>query len=282
MDATQTEIASRVIAQLESGQAELPTLPDIALKLKGMLDDPDFSNEQVVGLITTDPVIALHVIRAANSAALSAGHPVYNLRDAVSRLGYRMLHGMIINITLNRLFRAASPLIDAKLRELWKHSREVAANSYVLARDQSRIKPEVAMLAGLVHNIGALPLYMCADRYYPQIAPETLESLVNEYAAAITPRLLKNWNFPEELIEIVAGHAAQKYPGNIESADYINVLTIAKLQAHDQQENIPWRNMLAAEKLGYYLADCRRFLTNHTEQLAAVKSLLLITASHPA
>jgi len=138
------------------------------------------------------------------------------------------------------------------------------------------------MLAGLVHNIGALPLYMCADRYYPQIAPETLESLVNEYAAAITPRLLKNWNFPEELIEIVAGHAAQKYPGNIESADYINVLTIAKLQAHDQQKNIPWRNMLAAEKLGYYLADCRRFLTNHTEQLAAVKSLLLITASHPA
>lgn len=282
MDTIQTDIASRVIAQLESGQAELPTLPDIALKLKGMLDDPDFSSEQVVSLITTDPVIALHVIRAANSAALSAGHPVYNLRDAVSRLGYHMLHGMIINISLNRLFRADSPLIDAKLKALWKNSREVAANCYVLACEQPGIKPEVAMLAGLIHDIGALPLYICADRHYPQIAPETLENLVHEYAPAITPRLLKNWNFPEELIGIIAGHAAQKYPGDIESADYINVLTIAKLQAHDQQESIPWRNMLAAEKLGYYTADCRRFLSNHAEQLAAVKSMLLITASHPA
>lgn len=282
MDTKQAEIASVLLAKLAGSQSELPTLPDIAIRLKSLLDDPDFSAESVIRLLASDPVISMHVMRAANSAALSAGHPVYNLHDAVARLGYRMLHSMVVNITLNRLFRAKNPLIDRKLKELWEHSREVAASSYVLARSQAHLRPELAMLAGLVHDIGALPLYLCADQHFPQITPDALEDLINEHAASMTPDLLRNWNFPEELIEIVAGHATRQNSACADCADYVDVLTVANLQSLAPKAPVPWRNMLAAERLGYYVADCRDFLKNHSEMLTAVKNMLRINASQPA
>ncbi|HEX5362900.1 MAG TPA: HDOD domain-containing protein [Gallionella sp.] len=276
MTTQQKDIASRVLAALESGQTELPTLPDIALKLRDLLQDSDVAVNRIVSLLSTDPVISMHVIRAANSAALFRGEPVFNLHDAVLKLGNQMLHSMIMNITLNKLFQARSPLIDRTLKQLWEHSHAVAANSYVLAREQAHLRPDTAMLIGLVHGIGALPLYLYADRHYPQIESATLDSLVGEHAAAITPRLLKNWSFPEELVEVVASQSAQKELDGADRASYSDVLAIAVLQADDPEATLSRRDMLAAERLGYYAADCRNFQPNHREQLASVKNLLRV------
>lgn len=279
-DVEQHAIFAEVLAALEGGRLDLPTLPDMARKFQDLIDNPDASENQMVELLSTDPVVSMYIIRVANSAALSNGNPVSNLRDAVSRLGYRLLRSMVMNIVMTRLYYAGSPLINRQLVRLWKHSREVAASCYVLAQQQRHLKPEDAMLAGLVHDIGALPLYIHADRRRSEFDQKTLDELVRKFAPAIGTRLLQSWNFPDELVAVAAGHEDLYRANNSGVADYVDVVTMANLQMPRTALSVAWRNVLAAERLGYYAADCRNFLLNHAEQLAAAKDMLGINARH--
>lgn len=274
LDTEQHAIDAEVLAALANGHLELPTLPDMARKFQDLIDDPNVSADKVVDLLSFDPVVSMYIIRAANSAALSNGIPVSNLRSAISRLGYRMLRCMVVNITMTRLFQADSPLISRQLVKLWKHSREVAAGSYVLAQRQRHLKPEVAMLAGLVHDIGALPLYLYADRSRSRFDQITLEEMVRKFSADIGAKLLRSWNFPDELVAVAAEHEDLYRVKKSDVADYVDVVTMANLQALGQTELIAWKNILAAERLGYYAADCRGFLSNHEKRLAAAKDML--------
>ena len=177
----QLEIVDDVFLALHADNLDLPVLPDMALKIRHLIDDPESSVGQFVQLISTDLTITLYVIKLANSAALSRGRPVSNLHDAIPRLGYRALFNMVLTITLTKLFQANSQLINNKLKELWEHSRTLAACCYVLAQQRKQLKPDQALLAGLVHDIGALPLYLYADRHYPSISQNMLDELIIEH-----------------------------------------------------------------------------------------------------
>ena len=274
-------IFAGMIAALKNGHLDLPVLPDMARKVQNLIDDPDAPVSKIVDLLSSDPVVSMHVIKAANSAALSNGRPVNDLRSAVSRLGNRMLRCLVISVTMAPLFQANSPLINRQLIKLWKHSREVAARSYLLAQRQRHLKPEVAMLAGLVHDIGALPLYLYADRGHSHFDQSALEQLVDEFSALAGTRLLQSWNFPEELVAVVAEHEDLYRVNDSGIADYVDVVTVANLQIPGAACFIAWKNIFAAERLDYYAADCRNFLSNHAEQLAATRDMLGIdTARH--
>ncbi len=273
-------IVNEIQDALKTNRLDLPTLPEIAIKIQNLIDNPNVSADELVNLLSSDPVISMHIIRAANSAALSNGQPARELRGAISRLGYRMLRSMVINITLTKLFQAHSPLIDRKLKGLWKHSREVAANSYVLAQQQKHLRPEQAMLAGLIHDIGTLPLYLYADRHQSRLDQDslldqtTLEELIRKFSVSIGTRLLHNWNFPDELIDVVATHDNQQRNSNSNLADYVDVVTMANLQMPGTAKFVAWENIAAAERLGYCVADCQNFLSDHADQLAAVRGML--------
>ncbi|HEX5338135.1 MAG TPA: HDOD domain-containing protein [Gallionella sp.] len=279
---TAQAIAAEVLVALQSGQLDLPTLPAMTVKILNLIDDPDAASGKIANLLAADPAISMHIIRAANSAAYHNGNRVDNLPDAISRLGYRMLRSMVMNIAIFKLFQAKNPQINSQLGKLWEHSRTVAANSYVLARQHSHLKPEQAMLAGLVHDIGALPLYVFADRHHGRVNQTMLEGLIRRYATSIGTRLLQSWHFPADLIDVVGGHENLLRENHSGLADYVDVVTVANLQMPGTAKFVAWKSVRAAARLGFYVEDCQSFLANHADQLAAVKQMLGINAPQPA
>jgi len=273
-DAMQQEIVKDVLFAMETDRLELPLLPDMAFNVRKLLSDPDSSTSQFVDLLSTDLTISLYIIKAANSAAFSPGQPVGNLYDAIPRLGFRLLYSMVVNITLTQLFQAKSPLIDRRLRELWAHSQRVAANCYVLALPHKHLKPEDAMLAGLVHDIGALPLYLYTDHRHPEASPAVLDDLIEKFSAPVGARLLRSWRFPDGLVEVAANHGDLRRINSTGKADYVDVVTVANLQLPGAAENVVWKGAYAAERLNYYAGDCRDFLLNHAEQFEAVSDMM--------
>ncbi len=270
----QQAVAAEVFAALESGRLELPTLPDMAIKIRKTIDDPNVSAEVLIRLLSTDPSISAQIIKTANCAAFSGGTPANDLRSAVSRLGYRMLRNMVMIITMSKLFKVGSPVVSQEMKKLWDHSREVAANSYVLALHQKHLKPEQAMLAGLVHDLGALPLYIYADRFHPLLDAETLEGLIRRFHTEVGVKLLESWHFPSEIVRVVAQHGNLQRMTADGISDYIDVVSVANLMMPTTAKFVAWENVRAIDRLGYSPGQCQNFLTTYADQLSAVREML--------
>lgn len=272
-------IAREVDEALNSGQFDLPTFPDIAMKIRDLIDDPNISADQLVNLLSADPVITAHIIKAANSAAASGGGArVETVRTAIARLGYRMLRNLVITVTVSKLFKASSPLIDRKLKQLWERSRIVAAHSFVIALHQRHLKPEQAMLAGMIHNLGALPLCIYADRHHPRLDADALEALLRQFSTRVGMKLLEQWHFPQEMIEVVAGYENlhRELEGGL--PDYTDVVTVANLQSTGNGKFVAWQNVSASARLGCTPEKCLNFTDTHADQLIIAFEMLGLTA----
>ncbi|MFA6013426.1 MAG: HDOD domain-containing protein [Gallionellaceae bacterium] len=276
MGSKQQAIVVEVLAALDADQLDLPVLPEMVFKIQELRDDPNSSNDQFVELISTDLALSLYLIKAANSAAFFSGQRVGSLQEAIPRLGHRMLYSMVMNLTLTKLFIATSPLIKQKLKELWARSRIVAANCYVLAQKKRYLKPEDAMLAGLVCEIGALPLYLYADRHHPELDPESLDTLISTFSSPISFRLLQSWNFPDAIIDVVADKMNMRGVVQSDRADYVDVVMMANLQAQTDTQRVAWTNVFAAERLGCYPGDCKNFFINNAKYFEETNGMLNI------
>lgn len=68
-----------------------------------------------------------------------------------------------------QMFHARSPVVDRMLRQAWVRRQEVAALAHVLTLHYAALNPELALLAGLVHEISALPILRLAGDH-PSVA----------------------------------------------------------------------------------------------------------------
>ncbi len=278
--AEQQSFLEEVLASIDNKELILPTLPDAALKLRKLIDDPNVSASQVVLAISSDPVISAQVIKTANSAAFYGKPPVGDVTDAVSRLGYRLLHNTVLAITVGKMFHSNNSVINKRLKSVWEHSREVASISYVIALHQKHLQPDHAMMAGLIHDIGALPVCLFAEQKGMELDAETLDSLILKCHEQVGLRLLKNWNFPQDLIDVAAEHENfHRDEGSATKANYTDVVIVANLQERVTAKVTAWNNIAAVKKLGLTPEDCQNFLERFAEQISVMQGMLGIAKS---
>ena len=267
--------ADRIYTLIENNELTLPTLPDVATRVGNLIDDPNVSADKVVSALSSDPAITTQIIRGANSAAFAGKPQVDNIRTAVARLGYKQLRNIVLTVTMGRLLRARSPLIKKHIEKFWSHSREVAAISYVLALHQKHLNPDQAMLAGLIHDIGAIPLYSCADNELSSADEKLVDWMMREFKVPVGIRLLRAWNFPQDMIDVVAEHKdPQRASSLVPLADYPDVIAIANMLNRPSAKFAAWENMAAAQRLGMAPDDFRHFPDRFANQLAVAYDML--------
>ncbi len=153
--------ALRIIAA-EAGRGELnfPTSVEVALGVQRALDDPDCHLEAAARLVRSEPLLSARVVALANSVAFNrSGRPITDVRIAVSRLGFRMIRALAAAVVARQMAGVSSDPAHRLLAErLWQHTAHVAAPSHVLARKVTRLDPETAMFAGIVHEVGGFYL----------------------------------------------------------------------------------------------------------------------------
>lgn len=220
-----------VVDALSEDRLVLPTLPEIAMRVGQACGDPNASASRIATEISRDPAIAVRLLRVANSASLRGSKRIDSVPQAVARLGLGLLRSLVTGLALEQLFIARSPGLRARLRRAWTHSVEVAALSQVLARHCTVLRPELAMLAGLVHEIGALPVLRLAEELSdPPPDAQLIERVMHKLQPRIGPMILRAWNFPPELIDVPSQWMdfTRAHDG---AADYVDVVTVAALQS---------------------------------------------------
>src|SRR5215470_3617142 len=145
-------------AELSKGKVDLPSFPDIALRVRKVLADENVSQDMVVRVVGSEPALAARLMQIANSAALNfTGKPITELRTAIARMGFNMVRSAAIAFAMSQLKKVdALKGLEKQLDELWKRSSMVATMSHAVARRFSKVNPDTAMLTGLLHGIGQL------------------------------------------------------------------------------------------------------------------------------
>ena len=141
---------------------QLPSLPNVALKLKEAVAN-DIGAAEAAEIIQLDAPIVSNLVQVANSPLYAAVTPITNCIDAVTRLGLNAARNLVLGISLKQLFRCQDRQLMKSMLSLWKNSVYVSSLSFVLADESGSINPEDALLAGLVCDIGIVPLLHFAE-----------------------------------------------------------------------------------------------------------------------
>lgn len=264
----------KLFSAIENDEMTLPAMPELAIKIQRMLDDFNVSAMQIVTAVSSDPVLAAQIIKSANSAIYSGKPKVDKVMPAVSRIGYKSLRNIVITVTMNKLSVANHPVTKRYIADFWAHSREVAAISYVLAKNLKHLNPDQAMLAGLVHDIGTLPLCLFAEKNINDLDEETLNSLARRFRAKVGERLLVKWEFPEELTKVIVAHEDLQRDSGELLASYSDVVTVANMLNPSTVNLIDWYKITAVRKLWLDKETLQTFFERFNSELKAARELL--------
>lgn len=238
---------------IKQNKITLPTLPEVALKVRDAVEQDNVTAHQIADMVATDAALSARLLQVANSPLYRGRVPIESIQMAVTRLGYRLVRSLVVSLAMQQMFQATSDALDVRLRRMWEQSVEIAAICRVLSQNLPQLDKEQAMLAGLIHNIGALPILTWAESYVELMDDEaTLDRLVSELTPIIGTQILKHWGFPETLIKVAAEAQNLDYDSG-PKADYVDVVIVARLQSlpADKAGNMAdWINVPAFQKVG--------------------------------
>jgi HD-like signal output (HDOD) protein len=196
----EAEALARVRAQLAESAQDLPSLPDLALKISQAIDSKDTSNDDIARLIQIDPALTARLLSVVNSSAFGGVSKITSIQQAVARLGRNKVRSLVYSCLLKSIFKIQSPILKKTMEALWQHSAHVAAVSYVLGRQTPGIDPEQAMLAGLVHDIGAIAAIDGISRYSKLAENESaLQHAIDALRVELGIKTLRHWGLLDEL-----------------------------------------------------------------------------------
>lgn len=177
-----------IAEQAGRGDLTFPTNVNATLKLKKALDDPDAHLVDAAKLILTEPLLSARIVAMANSSAYNrSGMAITNVSTAVSRLGFRTIRSLTASLLVHQMSSGlANPVLQAKAKQLWEHTVNVSALAQVIARRMTKVEPDTAMFAGIVHEVGGFYLLSRADAF-PGLLDGALEDWV-EYGEKIIGR----------------------------------------------------------------------------------------------
>jgi putative nucleotidyltransferase with HDIG domain len=201
-------------ADLSQEAITFPTFVDATVKVGRALDDPAMDADRLALVVSSEPLLAAKLVQLANSVAFNpAGKKIADVKTAVTRVGFTTVRSTAAAIAIAQV-RASADLKDFReeTERVWRHSLDVAAIAYVLARALSNLRPDEALFAGLVHDIGRFYLLARAS-HYPELAAhrDELEAVIHEWHPAIGQTILQQLGLPEPLTTAVAEHEAGAY-----------------------------------------------------------------------
>lgn len=235
------QVRNEILLAIKNDDLVLPTLPEIALQVRDVAMNPDANMEALTRVIGNDPSLSARVIKVANSPLMRASRKIDDLQSALSRLGMSYTCNIATGLAMEQMFQATSDLVDSRLREIWTRSAEVAGIATVLCRFCTKLKPDQATLAGLVHQIGALPILTFAEEHRALLRDSfTLDSVIEKLAPAIGNRILGSWEFPDEIRQVPREHLC--FTTEKPKADYADIVTVALINSY-AGSNHPYTKM---------------------------------------
>lgn len=173
---------------------------------------------------------------------------------AVGRLGLNYTANLATGLAMEQMFQATTDIVDTRMREVWAKSTEVAGICHVLCKHYTKLGPDQATLAGLVHKIGVLPILKFAEEQHTELLENsaTLDLVINELHPLIGSLILKTWEFPDHLIIVPKEHI--NFQRKVDKVDFADLVMVSSLQSYIGTDHpytqMDWTTISAFDRVG--------------------------------
>lgn len=219
-------------AKLLSNHASLPSVPAVAARIHDAMSSPNWSMRTIATIIKSDLGTTTYLLQVANSSLYVGAAPARQVEQAIARLGINTTRHLVMAHAVRSTFVTRSTLLTALMQRTWRSSTRLAALCGVLAKHCSNLRPESATLAGLLQDIGVLPILNVLNRYHEQLSNEAhVLGAIDKFAPPVGTILLTRWGFEADMVE-VARSRGNWLRNPQPSADLADVVLVARLHAN--------------------------------------------------
>ena len=276
------KILQTLTDKIKANQLVLPSMPDVFFQVKKIVDDPSSNISNIATVITRDPSLTARILKVANNALYRGNHEITNLQLAVSRMGLQLIKTLVTSHAITQMFNQPKGALKPFFSQLQNHSTEVSAHAYAIAKNYSKLDPDDALLAGLVHNIGYLPMAKCIESF-PEIEsdPGLLIEIMGKVHTQVGKMILESWSFPKNIIEASIHYIEQFRTGPV-NVDLTDVVIIAGLNTYrgtDHPCTLPdWSQYPAFKKIGISSREKLEILDQINPDIESARSMLGISS----
>jgi HD-like signal output (HDOD) protein len=231
------DISQDLIRAIENNELKLPTQPEVAVRIRDCAQDPNITPHKLAHVINHDPALTAKFIQIANSPLTRGAVPIDSLPQVINRLGLHFVCNIATGLAMEQIFQATNENIDNLMYEAWSSSTYVAAHAHVMAKNFSTVPSDTASLAGLMHQIGVLPILVYAQDKddLAQNKPLLLQ-LIKEHHTKVGEAILKSWRFPQEICSLPQ-QLYQKYADSNDAPNLTHIVQAALLKTQEMKKN---------------------------------------------
>lgn len=275
---------------LTLGIKDLVTLPDVAMRIARMVDDPSASASDIGREISNDAALTLRLLRIANSAAYGQHRKIATISRAITVLGVRQVRDLTVGLTAVRAFDGISNSL-VSMEIFWRHSVLCAVAAGQIAGRREAARTESPFVAGLLHDIGQLVLYSQA----PEAARKSLLMMADSaddtglYSceravlafdhAAVGVSLARNWGLPDSLLECIEFHhepaLAKQFAADVATVHIANSIAVMAEIGSTEAEDAPPLSPAALKTARVDPANLSEIVLQTREAAAEIMPLLL-------
>lgn len=273
--------------QLVSVSSRLHSLPDIYLKIKDIIADPDSQLSELSDVLQTDPGLSARLLRIANSAFFGLSNKVDTITRAVQVIGFKHIHNLVMATSITNAFKGISN-DTVNIEKFWIASVERALVARMLAERKRFPEAERMFVGGLMLDIGHLVMYEhlpegvqeahdLSDAEFKPLYMAELE-LFGFSAAELGAALARHWQLPESLcnqilyqdqpelaehkVEAAIMHVAKNLAGTVPEPDSVKLAF----------DSIPAD---VREIVGLTAQDCEQLLADVLGELSETLELII-------
>ncbi len=247
----ETDIKKPDASDIEMAIRRVRPIPQIALKILRMIEKDNYNMKDIGEEVRQDQVISAKVINLCNSAMIGLRVMVDSVDHALVILGEKRLLQLILSVTVETMFPVSAQGYSLCKGGIFQHALGTAMIAGELSSFTGRSTPEVAYTAGLLHDIGKIPL----DQYVAQSTPYFYRSIQEDETELLDTEkerfgithpeaggiLGDKWNLPDNLTDVIRHHHHPEHAEkdkDLVTLTYLADLLMSRFQVAHEIEKI--------------------------------------------
>ncbi len=267
---------------------QVASLPQIFMKVEETLNNPASSSQHLARIIEEDPALTARLLRLANSAYYGFAAKIESVNHAITAMGTQQLRELVLACSVLKLFKdVPEDLVNMEL--FWRHSIACGVIARTIASLRFETNVERFFVAGLLHDIGRLIMFMQLPeemlpifdkaRQEKQLLFKIEREVLGFNHAKLGSLLLANWKLAPRLIECIEWHhapaMAKLYPIDAAIVHTSDVIANAMEMGTSGERLVPELRDSAWDLLGLPVESLEQILKTLNEQYAHAVSFIL-------